>query len=151
MKKKKYLIRSLEFIATLLLPFTIITLGSKNGFNYTLLYITSSLSLVLAFILSITQGLLNKYTKQVFSSAVLIILVTVIELYMNELSITPILFIIVASVSALTFYGVEKDRKAQEEKSLKAEEDDRPFIISKPSDFEIKESDFEVEEPQIEK
>lgn len=151
MKRKKYLIRSLEFVAMVLLAFTITTLGSKNGFNYILLYITSSLSLVLAFIVSITQGLLNKYTRQVFGFAGLIILVTVIELYLNELSNTPILFNIVASASALTFYGVEKDRKSQEEKASKTEEDDRPFIISKSSDFEINESDFEVEESEIEK
>ena len=151
MKKKKNLYRILEFVAIVLLAFTITTLGSKNGDNNILLYITSSLSLVLAFIVSITQGLLNKYTRHVFGFAFVIILVTVIELYLNGLSYTPILFNIVASTSALTFYGVEKDRKAKEEKALKAEEDDRPFIISKPSDFEIKESDFEVEELEIEK
>lgn len=151
MKNKKTLYRILEFAAIVLLAFTITTLGSNNGDNYTLFYITSSISLVLAFIVSITQGLLNKYTKHVFGFAFVIILVTVIELYLNERSITPILFNIVASSSALTFYGVEKDRKAQEEKSLKTEEDDRPFIISKPSDFEINKEDFEVEKSEIEK
>ena len=151
MKRKKYLIRILDFVAMVLLTFTIITLDSKNGDNHTLLYITSSISLVLAFIVSITQGLLNKYTKHVFGFAFVIILVTVIELYLNERTITPILFNIVAFASALTFYEVEKDRKAQEEKASKTDDDDRPFIISKPSDFEINEKDFEVEELEIEK
>ncbi len=154
MKKKKNLYRILEFVAMVLLTSSIITLGSKNGDsgdNYIFIYITSSISLVLAFIVSITQGLLNKYTKHVFGFAFLIILVTVIEFYLNEHSITPILFNIVASASALTFYGVEKDRKAQEEKASKTEEDEIPYILSKPSDFEINESDFEVEESEIEK
>lgn len=145
MKNKitKRLIEALGYLAILLATFSIITLGSENGHDITLEYITSSIALVFAFIVSITQGLFNKYTKQVFGFLFLIIFIVVVELFSNQPSITPILLIISATISLLTFNAIEKDRKKDEE-NIVSKEDDRPFIISKPSDFEIKEEDFDV-------
>lgn len=78
----------------------------------------------------------------------LIIFIVVVELYSNQPSITPILLIISATISLLTFNAIEKDRKKQEEKAIKEEDDEKPFIISKPSDFEIKEEDFDIKESE---
>lgn len=142
-KIRKILINSLGYIAILLAVFSITTLGSAIGYDNALVCITSSIALVFAFIVSITQGIFNKYTKQVFGFLFLIIFIVVVELYINQPSITPILLIISATISLLTFNAIEKDRKKQEEKTIKEEDDDRPFIVSKPSDFEINEKDFE--------
>ncbi|MDD2489293.1 MAG: hypothetical protein PHD62_07500 [Bacteroidales bacterium] len=147
-KISKRLIEALGYLAILLATFSIITLGSENGYDNTLVYITSSIALVFAFIVSITQELLNKYTKQVFGFLFLIIFVVVVELYSTQPSITPILLIISATISLLTFNAIEKDRKKQEEKAIKEEDDEKPFIISKPSDFEIKEEDFDIKESE---
>ena len=147
-KISKRLIEALGYLAILLATFSIITLGSENGYDNTLVYITSSIALVFAFIVSITQQLLNKYTKQVFGFLFLIIFVVVVELYSTQPSITPILLIISATISLLTFNAIEKDRKKQEEKAIKEEDDEKPFIISKPSDFEIKEEDFDIKESE---
>lgn len=147
-KISKRLIEALGYLAILLATFSIITLGSENGYDNTLVYITSSIALVFAFIVSITQELLNKYTKQVFGFLFLIIFIVVVELYSNQPSITPILLIISATISLLTFNAIEKDRKKQEEKAIKEEDDEKPFIISKPSDFEIKEEDFDIKESE---
>lgn len=147
-KISKRLIEALGYLAILLATFSIITLGSENGYDNTLVYITSSIALVFAFIVSITQQLLNKYTKQVFGFLFLIIFIVVVELYSNQPSITPILLIISATISLLTFNAIEKDRKKQEEKAIKEEDDEKPFIISKHSDFEIKEEDFDIKESE---
>jgi len=147
-KISKRFIEALGYLAILLATFSIITLGSENGYDNTLVYITSSIALVFAFIVSITQELLNKYTKQVFGFLFLIIFIVVVELYSNQPSITPILLIISATISLLTFNAIEKDRKKQEEKAIKEEDDEKPFIISKPSDFEIKEEDFDIKESE---
>ncbi|MDD4002358.1 MAG: hypothetical protein PHU35_06155 [Bacteroidales bacterium] len=147
-KISKRFIEALGYLAILLATFSIITLGSENGYDNTLVYITSSIALVFAFIVSITQQLLNKYTKQVFGFLFLIIFIVVVELYSNQPSITPILLIISATISLLTFNAIEKDRKKQEEKAIKEEDDEKPFIISKPSDFEIKEEDFDIKESE---
>lgn len=147
-KISKRLIEALGYLAILLATFSIITLGSENGYDNTLVYITSSIALVFAFIVSITQELLKKYTKQVFGFLFLIIFVVVVELYSTQPSITPILLIISATISLLTFNAIEKDRKKQEEKAIKEEDDEKPFIISKPSDFEIKEEDFDIKESE---
>ena len=147
-KISKRLIEALGYLAILLATFSIITLGSENGYDNTLVYITSSIALVFAFIVSITQELLNKYTKQVFGFLFLIIFIVVVELYSTQPSITPILLIISATISLLTFNAIEKDRKKQEEKAIKEEDDEKPFIISKPSDFEIKEEDFDIKESE---
>jgi len=147
-KISKRFIEALGYLAILLATFSIITLGSENGYDNTLVYITSSIALVFAFIVSITQQLLNKYTKQVFGFLFLIIFVVVVELYSTQPSITPILLIISATISLLTFNAIEKDRKKQEEKAIKEEDDEKPFIISKHSDFEIKEEDFDIKESE---
>lgn len=148
-KISKRFIEALGYLAILLATFSIITLGSENGYvDKNLVYITSSIALVFAFIVSITQELLNKYTKQVFGFLFLIIFIVVVELYSNQPSITPILLIISATISLLTFNAIEKDRKKQEEKAIKEEDDEKPFIISKPSDFEIKEEDFDIKESE---
>ena len=147
-KISKRFIEALGYLAILLATFSIITLGSENGYDNTLVYITSSIALVFAFIVSITQELLNKYTKQVFGFLFLIIFIVVVELYSTQPSITPILLIISATISLLTFNAIEKDRKKQEEKAIKEEDDEKPFIISKPSDFEIKEEDFDIKESE---
>ncbi|MFA6706129.1 MAG: hypothetical protein WCS10_08060 [Bacteroidales bacterium] len=123
-KISKRLIEALGYLAILLATFSIITLGSENGYDNTLVYITSSIALVFAFIVSITQELLNKYTKQVFGFLFLIIFVVVVELYSTQPSITPILLIISATISLLTFNAIEKDRKKQEEKAIKEEDID---------------------------
>jgi len=123
-KISKRLIEALGYLAILLATFSIITLGSENGYDNTLVYITSSIALVFAFIVSITQQLLNKYTKQVFGFLCLIIFVVVVELYSTQPSITPILLIISATISLLTFNAIEKDRKKQEEKAIKEEDID---------------------------
>ena len=148
-KISKRFIEALGYLAILLATFSIITLASENGYvDKNLVYITSSIALVFAFIVSITPELLNKYTKQVFGFLFLIIFIVVVELYSNQPSITPILLIISATISLLTFNAIEKDRKKQEEKAIKEEEDEKPFIISKPSDFEIKEEDFDIKESE---
>ncbi|MDD3668339.1 MAG: hypothetical protein PHY75_06235 [Bacteroidales bacterium] len=51
---------------------------------------------------------------------------------------------IVASTVCLTFYKIEKDRKEVFEDSQEQNQDDAPYIISNPSNFEINEKDFEV-------
>ncbi|MCK9164024.1 MAG: hypothetical protein M0O93_06735 [Bacteroidales bacterium] len=153
LKNKKFktvLIKILEFFAVLLVVYTIINIDSIDSFGYNLIYILSIISLVFAFIISLTQGLLKTYTKQVILGIVFILFVSVFNQYICksiscQRSLTPLIVIIASTVSLLTFYGIESDRKKREEQEVK-EKDERPFIISKPSDFEIKEEDFPEEE-----
>lgn len=68
----------------------------------------------------------------------------IVEFFSNEFSITIILLNIVASTVCLTFYKIEKDRKEVFEDSQEQKQDNAPYIISNPSNFEINEKDFEV-------
>lgn len=145
-KTQKILIKVAYFLATTTGVFTLVMLGSNSGHNLTLLYTTSSISVVMALFLASTQGLFNKYTKSVLSFLFLIVFSIVVDLFSCQSSIMPILFIFSATVSLLTFYGIESDREKDDGAALKQEVDDRPFIISKASDFEIKEEDFPVDE-----
>ena len=143
MKKKirKILIHSLELVAAAFTVYTILNISSFDPLDNTLiLYITSIVSMICAFVIATTQGLMKRYMKSVFTAVAFLVIVTVIDFNKCQQSIFPIIYIISATVSLLTFYTIENDRKKQA--ALKQEVDDRPFIISKASDFEIKDEDF---------
>jgi len=147
MKKKKNLYRILELISIGLVTLTAVSVGEEGRLLYYL--ILSSIGLSIAFILAITQGLLKEYSKSVILVSFLYAFLILFMIIDSKIDLSFIILNIATAISTLTYYNMS--RKAQAEKPLKAEEDDRPFIISKPSDFEIKESDFEVEELEIEK
>ena len=147
MKKKKILYRVFELISISLVALTATSVG--DGGHLLRYLILSSIGLSIAFILAITQGLLKKNSKSVilvFSIYAFLILLMIID---SKIDLSFIILNIAAAISTLTYYNMS--RKAQEEKASKTDDDDRPFIISKPSDFEINEKDFEVEELEIEK
>lgn len=147
MKKKKNLYRILESVSIALVSLTSVNVGDEGRLLYYL--ILSSIGLSIAFILAITQGLLKEYSKSLILVSCLYAFLILLMIIDRKIDLSFIIINIAATISTLTYYNMS--RKAKEEKVLKAEEDDRPFIISKPSDFAIKESDFEVEELEIEK
>ena len=140
-KIRKILIQSLELVAIAFTVVTILNVASYDALdNALVLYTTSIGSMICAFVIATTQGLMKRYMKSVFTFLAFLVIVTVIDFNKCQQSIVPILFIVSATVSLLTFYTIENDRKKQA--ALKQEVDDRPFIISKASDFEIKDEDF---------
>ena len=131
----------MEIVAIAFTVVTILNVASYDALdNALILYITSIVSMICAFVIATTQGLMKRYMKSVFTAVAFLVIVTVIDFNKCQQSIIPILFIVSATVSLLTFYTIESDRKKQA--TLKQEVDDRPFIISKASDFEIKDEDF---------
>ena len=140
-KKRKILIKSLELVAIAFTVVTILNVASYDALDNALVHYTTSIgSMICAFVIATTQGLMKRYMKSVFTFLAFLVIVTVIDFNKCQQSIVPILFIVSATVSLLTFYTIESDRKKQA--TLKQEVDDRPFIISKASDFEIKDEDF---------
>ena len=144
MIKNKRIIKGLELFAYLILISTIINLGSISSSDNIYFYILSSFSLIISFILSLTQGFFKKYSSSVISYVALVLIIMIVEFFSNEFSFTIILLNIVASTVCLTFYKIEKDRKEVFEDSQEQNQDDAPYIISNPSNFEINEKDFEV-------
>lgn len=144
MIKNKRIIKGLELFAYLILISTIINLGSISSSDNIYFYILSSFSLIISFILSLTQGFFKKYSSSVISYVALVLIIMIVEFFSNEFSITIILLNIVASTVCLTFYKIEKDRKEVFEDSQEQKQDNAPYIISNPSNFEINEKDFEV-------
>ncbi|MDY4789430.1 MAG: hypothetical protein SO179_02555 [Bacteroidales bacterium] len=144
MLKNKRIIKGLELFTYLILISTIINLGSISSGDNIYFYILSSFSLILSFILSLTQGFFKKYSSSVISYVALVLIIMIVEFFSNEFSITIILLNIVASTVCLTFYKIEKDRKEVFEDSQEQKQDNAPYIISNPSNFEINEKDFEV-------
>lgn len=144
MLKNKRIIKGLELFAYLILISTIINLGSISSRDNIYFYILSSFSLIISFILSLTQGFFKKYSSSVISYVALVLIIMIVEFFSNEFSITIILLNIVASTVCLTFYKIEKDRKEVFEDSQEQKQDNAPYIISNPSNFEINEKDFEV-------
>ena len=144
MLKNKRIIKGLELFAYLILISTIINLGSISSSDNIYFYILSSFSLIISFILSLTQGFFKKYSSSVISYVALVLIIMIVEFFANEFSFTIILLNIVASTVCLTFYKIEKDRKEVFEDSQEQKQDNAPYIISKPSNFEINEKDFEV-------
>ena len=144
MIKNKRIIKGLELFAYLILISTIINLGSISSSDNIYFYILSSFSLIISFILSLTQGFFKKYSSSVISYVALVLIIMIVEFFANEFSFTIILLNIVASTVCLTFYKIEKDRKEVFEDSQEQNQDDAPYIISNPSNFEINEKDFEV-------
>ena len=144
MIKNKRIIKGLELFAYLILISTIINLGSISSGDNIYFYILSSFSLIISFILSLTQGFFKKYSSSVISYVALVLIIMIVEFFSNEFSITIILLNIVASTVCLTFYKIEKDRKEVFEDSQEQKQDNAPYIISNPSNFEINEKDFEV-------
>ena len=131
----------MEIVAIAFTVTTISIVASYDALDNTLIhYITSIVSMICAFVIATTQGLMKRYMKSVFTFLAFLVIVTVIDFNKCQQSIVPILFIVSATVSLLTFYTIENDRKKQA--AFKQEVDDRPFIISKASDFEIKDEDF---------
>lgn len=148
-KIRKILIQSLQYVAIGFTVATIFNVASYDALDNTLiLYITSIVSMICAFVIATTQGLMKRYMKSVFTAVAFLVIVTVIDFNKCQQSIVPILYIVSATVSLLTFYTIENDRKKQA--ALKQEVDDRPFIISKASDFEIKDEDFPQEDSDTE-
>ena len=148
MIKNKRIIKGLELFTYLILISTIINLGSISSGDNIYFYILSSFSLILSFILSLTQGFFKKYSSSVISYVALILIIMIVEFFSNEFSFTIILLNIVASTVCLTFYKIEKDRKEVFEDSQEQKQDNAPYIISNPSNFEINEKDFEVSEKE---
>lgn len=144
MLKNKRIIKGLELFTYLILISTIINLGSISSRDNIYFYILSSFSLIISFILSLTQGFFKKYSSSVISYVALVLIIMIVEFFSNEFSITIILLNIVASTVCLTFYKIEKDRKEVFEDSQEQKQDNAPYIISNPSNFEINEKDFEV-------
>ena len=144
MLKNKRIIKGLELFAYLILISTIINLGSISSSDNIYFYILSSFSLIISFILSLTQGFFKKYSSSVISYVALVLIIMIVEFFANEFSFTIILLNIVASTVCLTFYKIEKDRKEVFEDSQEQKQDNAPYIISNPSNFEINEKDFEV-------
>ncbi len=144
MIKNKRIIKGLELFAYLILISTIINLGSISSSDNIYFYILSSFSLIISFILSLTQGFFKKYSSSVISYVALVLIIMIVEFFSNEFSFTIILLNIVASTVCLTFYKIEKDRKEVFEDSQEQKQDNAPYIISNPSNFEINEKDFEV-------
>lgn len=144
MLKNKRIIKGLELFAYLILISTIINLGSISSRDNIYFYILSSFSLIISFILSLTQGFFKKYSSSVISYVALVLIIMIVEFFSNEFSFTIILLNIVASTVCLTFYKIEKDRKEVFEDSQEQKQDNAPYIISNPSNFEINEKDFEV-------
>lgn len=144
MIKNKRIIKGLELFAYLILISTIINLGSISSRDNIYFYILSSFSLIISFILSLTKGFFKKYSSSVISYVALILIIMIVEFFSNEFSFTIILLNIVASTVCLTFYKIEKDRKEVFEDSQEQKQDNAPYIISNPSNFEINEKDFEV-------
>lgn len=139
---KKTLYRILEFASMNLAILTTVSVGNEEHFlRY---FILSSIGLSIAFILALTQGLLKKQLITVILISCLYAFLIFLMIIDREIDLSFIILNIVATSSILTYCNM--NRKAQEEKSSKIEEDEIPYIISKPSDFEIKESDFEVKE-----
>ena len=140
-KIRKILIQSLELVAIAFTVVTILNVASYDALDNALVHYTTSIgSMICAFVIATTQGLMKRYMKSLFTFLAFLVIVTVIDFNKCQQSIVPILFIVSATVSLLTFYTIENDRKKQA--ALKQEVDDRPFIISKASDFEIKDEDF---------
>ncbi len=148
MIKNKRIIKGLELFAYLILISTIINLGSISSSDNIYFYILSSFSLIISFILSLTQGFFKKYSSSVISYVALVLIIMIVEFFSNEFSITIILLNIVASTVCLTFYKIEKDRKEVFEDSQEQKQDNAPYIISNPSNFEINEKDFEVSDKE---
>ena len=148
MIKNKRIIKGLELFAYLILISTIINLGSISSGDNIYFYILSSFSLIISFILSLTQGFFKKYSSSVISYVALVLIIMIVEFFSNEFSITIILLNIVASTVCLTFYKIEKDRKEVFEDSQEQKQDNAPYIISNPSNFEINEKDFEVSDKE---
>lgn len=144
MIKNKRIIKGLELFAYLILISTIINLGSNSSRDNIYFYILSSFSLIISFILSLTQGFFKKYSSSVISYVALVLIIMIVEFFSNEFSFTIILLNIVASTVCLTFYKIEKDRKEVFKDSQEQKQDNAPYIISNPSNFEINEKDFEV-------
>lgn len=132
----------LELISISLLSITGANVGNEEHFLRYL--ILSSIGLGIAFILALTQGLLKKHLKNVILISCLYAFIILLMIIDREIDLSLIIINIVGTSSILTYYNMSIN--AQEEKTLKSEEDEIPYIISKPSDFEIKESDFEVKE-----
>ena len=148
MLKNKRIIKGLELFAYLILISTIINLGSISSSDNIYFYILSSFSLIISFILSLTQGFFKKYSSSVISYVALVLIIMIVEFFANEFSFTIILLNIVASTVCLTFYKIEKDRKEVFEDSQEQKQDNAPYIISNPSNFEINEKDFEVSDKE---
>ncbi|MPM05940.1 hypothetical protein SDC9_52235 [bioreactor metagenome] len=148
MIKNKRIIKGLELFAYLILISTIINLGSISSSDNIYFYILSSFSLIISFILSLTQGFFKKYSSSVISYVALVLIIMIVEFFANEFSFTIILLNIVASTVCLTFYKIEKDRKEVFEDSQEQKQDNAPYIISNPSNFEINEKDFEVSDKE---
>jgi len=148
MLKNKRIIKGLELFAYLILISTIINLGSISSRDNIYFYILSSFSLIISFILSLTQGFFKKYSSSVISYVALVLIIMIVEFFSNEFSFTIILLNIVASTVCLTFYKIEKDRKEVFEDSQEQKQDNAPYIISNPSNFEINEKDFEVSDKE---
>ena len=148
MLKNKRIIKGLELFAYLILISTIINLGSISSSDNIYFYILSSFSLIISFILSLTQGFFKKYSSSVISYVALVLIIMIVEFFSNEFSFTIILLNIVASTVCLTFYKIEKDRKEVFEDSQEQKQDNAPYIISNPSNFEINEKDFEVSDKE---
>lgn len=148
MIKNKRIIKGLELFAYLILISTIINLGSISSRDNIYFYILSSFSLIISFILSLTQGFFKKYSSSVISYVALVLIIMIVEFFSNEFSFTIILLNIVASTVCLTFYKIEKDRKEVFEDSQEQKQDNAPYIISNPSNFEINEKDFEVSDKE---
>lgn len=148
MIKNKRIIKGLELFAYLILISTIINLGSISSSDNIYFYILSSFSLIISFILSLTQGFFKKYSSSVISYVALVLIIMIVEFFSNEFSFTIILLNIVASTVCLTFYKIEKDRKEVFEDSQEQKQDNAPYIISNPSNFEINEKDFEVSDKE---
>lgn len=148
MIKNKRIIKGLELFTYLILISTIINLGSISSGDNIYFYILSSFSLIISFILSLTQGFFKKYSSSVISYVALVLIIMIVEFFANEFSFTIILLNIVASTVCLTFYKIEKDRKEVFEDSQEQKQDNAPYIISNPSNFEINEKDFEVSDKE---
>ncbi|MDD4684629.1 MAG: hypothetical protein PHD45_05280 [Bacteroidales bacterium] len=148
MIKNKRIIKGLELFAYLILISTIINLGSISSRDNIYFYILSSFLLIISFILSLTQGFFKKYSSSVISYVALVLIIMIVEFFSNEFSFTIILLNIVASTVCLTFYKIEKDRKEVFEDSQEQKQDNAPYIISNPSNFEINEKDFEVSDKE---
>lgn len=144
MLKNKRIIKGLEIFTYLILISSIIDLGSNPMRDKIYFYILSSICLVFSFILSIIQGIFKKYSSSVISYVALILIIMIVEFFSNKFSFTIILLNIVASAVCLTFYKIEKDRKEVVEDTQEQKQDNAPYIISNPSNFEINEKDFEV-------
>lgn len=149
MLKNKIVLKTLEVIVYAIIVSTVINLGSTSnrGFDYYFL-IVSFISLILSFILSLTQGFFKRYSRTLIAYFLSLLIVVIFEFNTIVSSLTLILLNLLSSVFCLSFYYIEKERKQEIENNKEKEQDNAPYIISNPSNFEINEKDFEVSDKE---